>query len=90
MTVGHRKRSCAPVRLGVALAAIAAAAGAAFAGDFRGALPPDPPARFGAISASPLIETIEAPRPAEPAADLGVFDRVDRPRAAVAEAAPPA
>ncbi len=88
MTVGHRKRTRAPVRVGVALAAIAAAAGAASAGDFRGALPPDPPARLGAIFASPLIATIEAPRPAEPAADLGAFDRVDRPRAAVAESAP--
>ena len=90
MTVGYRKRTCGPFRLGVALAAIAAAAGSAYAGEFRDALPTDPPARFHAIAASPLIETREAPRPAEPAPDLGAFDRLDQPHAEAVEDAPPA
>jgi murein L,D-transpeptidase YcbB/YkuD len=91
MKLGNRRRARAPARLGGALAAIAAATVAtAFADNFRGALSPDPPARFGAVSSSPLIETPEAPRPAEPAADLGAFDRLDRRRAAVIDAAPPA
>ena len=55
-----RKPTRAPARLGVALAAVAAAAGGALADDFRGALLPDPPARFGAIPTSPLSETLAA------------------------------
>ena len=69
MSVANRRRTRAPARLvgarlAGAIAAVAAATVAsAFAEDFRSALPADPPARFGAISASPLIQTLEARPP---------------------------
>ncbi len=87
MGLGHQMRRPPSLHLRIAIAAVAAAIGGAVSAEAGGLAPPERPARFSDTPANPLVETLDAPRPAGfPSVDLGPFQRLQDFDAATASA----
>ncbi len=87
MGLGHQMRRPPSFRLRIAIAAVAAAIGGAVAAEAGGLAPPGSPLRFSETPVNPLVETLDASRPAgSPSVDLGPFQRLQDSDAATASA----